>query len=138
MNEEELNKLAAEAAADLQAAGSAVSAEDIAAVKEAFKKKDGEPSGFLGIPGLIKRMIAGVSKVHNLIADVVHKVEQLAAKVKLAGSDKRALAIKVVNLLVDIPYVPENIEAWVIGHAIDAIVAAFNKKLGKGWLAKIA
>jgi hypothetical protein len=138
MEEIDLDKLAESTAADLKSAGSAVSAEDVAAVKDAFKKKEDEKTGLLGIPGFIKRMLAGISVIHVLIADVVHKVEQIAQDIKLAGADKRALAVKVINLLVDIPYVPENVEAWVIGYAIDAIVAAFNKKLGKAWLAKLA
>ena len=90
------------------------------------------------IPGFIKRMTAGAAKVHDLVADVVHKVEELAANIKLAGADKKALAVKVINLLVDIPYVPESLEEIIFSYAVDAIVAAFNRKLGKGWLAKVA
>ena len=138
METEELNKLAVETAAALDRAGNAVSAEDLAEIKDAFKKKEDEPAGFLGIPGFIKRMTAGAGKVHNLAADVVHRVEELAANIKLAGADKKALAVKVINLLVDIPYVPESLEEIIFSYAVDAIVAAFNKKLGKGWLAKVA
>lgn len=136
MNEEELNKLAAKTVADMKAAGKAVSAEDLKAVKEAFKKDDG-PAGFLGIPGFVRRMLAGVAKVRELVSDVVDKVEEVAGDIKLAGKDKRELAIKIINLLIDIPYVPENIEAWIFGYTIDVIVGELNKRLGKDWMNKL-
>jgi len=136
MDEKELDKLAAETVADMKAAGKAVSAEDVKAVKEAFKKDDG-PQGFLGIPGFIRRALAGISAIHALVSDVVDKVEEVGADLKMAGAEKKALAVKVINLLVDIPYVPENAEAWIFSYTIDVIVRELNKRLGNDWMNKL-
>lgn len=136
MSDEELNKLAAETVADMKAAGKAVSAEDLAAIKEAFRKDDG-PQGFLGIPGFIRRALAGIAAIHALVSNVVDKVEEIAVDIKMAGAEKKALAVKVLNLLIDIPYVPENIEAWIFSYTIDIIVRELNKRLGNDWMNRL-
>lgn len=87
---------------------------------------------------VIKKAFKAVSADVSVITDVVQRVETLGADLKLAGAQKKDLAVAVINTLVDIPWVPEALEAQLIEFAVDAIVGAFNKKLGKDWLAKVA
>lgn len=70
------------------------------------------------------------------IPDVVHAVERVAADLKLAGEQKKELAVSILNKMIDIPLAPEAVEAVLIGFAVDAVVAAFNK-YGKSWVSKI-
>lgn len=137
MGDEELNKLALEMVADMKSAGGVLSSIDVKSLKEAFKKDDG-PQGFLGIPGFFRRMMAGADAIHAVISAVVDKVEEIAADIKMAGAEKREVAIRVINLLVDIPYAPENVEAYIFGYTIDTIIRELNNRLGKDWLSKVS
>jgi len=56
----------------------------------------------------------------------------------LKGSDKKALAVAILNALIDIPFLPESVEGMLIGWAIDAVVSALNKLVGKNWLTQLA
>ncbi|MFA5937644.1 MAG: hypothetical protein WC822_07255 [Candidatus Paceibacterota bacterium] len=81
------------------------------------------------------KKIKDIHSAAEAVPQVVAFVEKHAADVK--GADKRALAVAIINELVDIPLVPERIEAVIIGWAIDAAVAALNKLVGKDWLEKL-
>lgn len=85
----------------------------------------------------IKTELAGfkgpIADVVKNIPDVVAAVEKVGVDLKLAGEQKRDLAVKIINRLVDIPLVPESVEAILIGFVVDAVVAAYNK-YGKDWL----
>ena len=85
----------------------------------------------------VKTELAGfkgpVADVVKNIPDVVAAVEKVGNDLKLAGAQKRDLAVKILNKLIDIPLVPESVEAILIGFVVDAVVAAYNK-YGKDWL----
>jgi len=86
----------------------------------------------------VKGKIQGVGSIKaalDIVPDVVSLVEAEAAD--LAGADKKKLAVAVLNKLIDIPFIPESVEAIIIGWAIDAAVAALNRLVGKDWLAKL-
>jgi len=86
----------------------------------------------------VKGKIAGVDSLRaalDIVPDVVALVEAEASE--LAGADKKALAVAVLNRLIDIPLLPESVEAVIIGWAIDAAVSALNKLVGKAWLEKL-
>jgi len=83
------------------------------------------------------KQVKGVKDALQILPAVIKKVEEVAGGIKLAGAQKRELAIAVINKLVDIPWVPEAAEGALIGLAIDAIVSALNKLLGTSWLAKV-
>ncbi len=70
----------------------------------------------------------------KIVPDVVKAVEAVTAEIPAAGDEKKELAIKVINDLIDIPYLPETLEAVIIGFAIDVAVDAFNK--AKDWAHK--
>lgn len=70
----------------------------------------------------------------KIVPDVVKAVEAVSAEIPASGEEKKELAIKVINDLIDIPYLPETLEAVIIGFAIDVAVDAFNK--AKGWAHK--
>jgi len=106
-------------------------AKEAQAVKEAFNNKEG--TGFFS---LVKRVANAIKAGFNVIIEVVERVEVVGADIKLAGSKKKELAVIVINKLIDIPYIPETAEAYLIGFAIDAMIAVLNKKIGKDWLSK--
>lgn len=56
---------------------------------------------------------------------------------KLAGTDKRELAIEIINYFLDIPILPEYIESKIIGIGIDFSISVLNKLFGKNWLEKV-
>lgn len=121
----EIKELAEKAVADMK--DLAEIADGVKAVKAAWN----------GESNVIKKVFAAVSAAAALITDVIQRVEILGVDAALAGGQKKELAVEIINKLVDIPYVPEQMEAVLIGFTIDAIVGAFNRKFGKSWLAKI-
>ena len=121
-----MKELAAKVVAELKDGAEIVSG--IKAVKDAWASES----------NILKKAFKAVSAAVSVITDVVERVEILGADLKLAGTSKKELAVQIINTLVDIPWVPEAMEAQLIEFAVDAIVGAFNKKFGKGWLGKIA
>jgi len=124
MGNEKIDKLADKAIADMK---------DVAEIKDgmtAVKTAWGAETN------VIKKAFAAVSAAVALITDIITYVERIGVDISLAGVEKRDLAVMVINKLVDIPWVPENVEAVLIGFTVDAIVGAFNKKFGHGWLTK--
>ena len=79
------------------------------------------------------KKVRGLRSLFEVVRLVVQRIERLAKAATLAGPEKRALAVEVLNRLVDIPFLPETTEAWLIGWAIDRAVAEFNKRLGHVW-----
>lgn len=122
----EIKKLAEQVVAELK--DSAEILDGVKAVKAAWGSES----------NILKKAFKAVSAAVSVITDVVQRVETLGADLQLAGDKKKELAVAVINSLVDIPWVPEALEAQLIEFAVDAIVGAFNKKFGKGWLGKIA
>lgn len=75
--------------------------------------------------------------VINEFGDVVHAIESLGKKLNMSGAEKKELAVYYINGKFDIKWVPESLEAKLIGFGIDIAVAVLNKKLGKDWLVKL-
>jgi len=98
-------------------------------VKEAIKAAD----------GIFKKAFAGAKAAAAVISDVINHVEEIGAVLEMAGAQKRALAVSVINTLVDIPLLPESGEAALIGFMVDLVVAAYNqqskRKNGCKWTA---
>jgi hypothetical protein len=93
-------------------------------VKEAIKEAD----GFMG------KIKAGAKAIGKLVYGAVKYAEQLGRDLKLAGNQKRELAVQVINKLIDLPWLNESMEATMIGFAIDVLIAGFNAHIGKKWL----
>lgn len=125
MSEINLKELADKVIADTKELADVKSG--IQSVKEAWASE----SSVLKKP--LKAITAGIS----LVTDVVEHVEVLGRDLGLAGTQKKDLAVAVINKLIDLPFLNEGMEAIVIEFAIDTIVAAFNRKFGKGWLDRI-
>lgn len=78
-----------------------------------------------------------LAKLVVIIPAVVKLVESGAAAIGgLTGEQKRKLAVNVINELVDVPVMPEWMEATAIGWVVDSIVAWWNKNGTEGWPAK--
>lgn len=87
----------------------------------------------------LKETVVGAKTLKEkilVVPDVVKHVEVAGKQLKLAGHLKRELAVHLINRVVDVPFMPENIEAILIGFVVDAVVAAYNKH-GKDWVSKI-
>jgi len=89
----------------------------------------------------IKEVVEAVSKAQGLkgfglvIPLVLARVEAARGNVSaLTGEEKKDVAVKVLNKFIDLPVLPEFIEAKVIGMAVDWFVSFFNRNYGKGWL----
>jgi hypothetical protein len=81
--------------------------------------------------------VKGLRDALAILPDIIKKVEEVAKSASLAGNEKKALAIAVLNKLIDIPWLPEAAEGMIIGLAIDAIITAVNKWFRKAWLEKV-
>ena len=76
-----------------------------------------------------------VQETYNIIIEVIKKVETYSVEVKtLTGEDKKKLAVEIINEVVDIPWMPEYIEAAIFGWSIDLLIDVFNKLGGKAWI----
>ena len=74
------------------------------------------------------------TKLFEQFEKVVHKAEKLVHL--KTGAEKRKFAIDCINALVDIPYVPERIEGWIIGLCVDLVIYLYNKWFGHDWINK--
>lgn len=76
-----------------------------------------------------------VFEVYTIIMDAVKVIEEYSANIKpLTGEDKKAVAVELMNDIIDIPWIPEFVEAALISWSIDLVVEVFNKLGGKSWL----
>ncbi len=79
--------------------------------------------------------IHGVDGAVKIIPGVIAEVELAAQKTQgMTSAEKKELAVTIINRLIDIPLIPESVEAMLLGYAIDAIVSALNKLVGKDWI----
>ena len=83
------------------------------------------------------KTVKSLKDAAEAVPDVVKLVEGVGQDEDFKGSDKKALAVAVLNALIDIPFLPESMEGMLIGWAIDAVVSALNKLVGNDWLKKL-
>jgi hypothetical protein len=75
----------------------------------------------------------------DMIQITVTEVEKTALDLGgMTGEDKKKLAIDIINKFIDIPILPEGVEAILIGWVIDFFIGIINKLIGKIWVKKIA
>jgi len=78
--------------------------------------------------------ISNAEDAFAFISTVIVCVEKRALEFEdLTGSQKKEIAVKVINSYVDMPVLPEWLEAKVISHAIDMAINILNKYVGKLW-----
>lgn len=84
------------------------------------------------------KQISDIEDAIRFIGEVIAKIEALAPEIGgLTGREKKKVAVVLVNEFVNIPFVPEWLEAKVFDYVIEAIVKTLNSYLGKGWLSLI-
>lgn len=49
------------------------------------------------------------------------------------GQAKRRLAVKILNAAIDLPWLPEVVEAWLFGLMVDLTIYILNRLLTHGW-----
>lgn len=76
-----------------------------------------------------------VAEAYSIIVEVIETVEEYSNNVQtLSGEDKKAVAVEMLNDIIDIPWVPEFVEGSLIGWSVDLVVMLFNKYIGKSWI----
>jgi hypothetical protein len=70
-----------------------------------------------------------VKKFVQIVVNIVEKVEQIFAGE--TGEEKKKRAVAIINAFVDIPHVPEFLEAQIYEVAIEIVVFMFNKLVWK-------
>lgn len=55
----------------------------------------------------------------------------------LTSDQKREVTIKLLNELIDIPYIPNWLESSVIGMTVDVVIHTLNEFFGETWLNKV-
>ena len=68
-------------------------------------------------------------KILQAVVEVESTTKGESSKFKRA----RAVAIGISNAVIDIPFVPERIEAWMLGYLIDCMVWCWNRVFGTDW-----
>lgn len=89
----------------------------------------------LAFAALKKLKIAqAVILVYETVSGLVLAVEEIAHDLgEVSGADKKKALIEFLNEAIDIPYVPEFVEAWIFGFAVDTAVGKFNLLYQKSW-----
>ena len=82
-----------------------------------------------------KKTLEIFAEVSKILPDVMEKVEELGTE--LESADKRELAIQVSLRYFNVKYLPDSVEAKLIGLAIDGSISMLNKWFGKDWIDKI-
>ena len=83
------------------------------------------------------RKLGSFEEAKELVVAAVVGAEEIGKDFALAGHQKKALVVEVVNHLVDIPGIPEFLEGKLIGFAVDLVIVAVNKLIGDAWLEKV-
>lgn len=66
---------------------------------------------------------------------VIKAVEQVERElIGKKGREKRDLAVRLINAAVDIPWLPEWIEAILFGFMVDLVVHVCNRWWGHRWI----
>ena len=76
-----------------------------------------------------------MAEVYDVVSTVVRSIEDFASGMEdFSGEQKREAAIEILNDLLDVPFMPEFVEASLIGWTIDVLVTSFNRLGGNDWL----
>lgn len=105
--------------------------------KQEFDAQKTAGEVFTRLQGVYKE-IAGAQglKGYGLIIPLVlAEVEEIRNDLNpLSGEQKKEIASRVLNLLINLPVVPEFIEARIFDIVIDWFVAFFNRSFGNTWI----
>jgi hypothetical protein len=76
-----------------------------------------------------------MTEVYSIIQSVIQAIEEFSqGAADFSGEEKRDAAVEILNDLLDIPFMPEFVEASLIGWSIDILVTSFNRIGGQEWL----
>lgn len=76
-----------------------------------------------------------VKESYEIIIEAVRVIEDYSNNVQtMTSEDKKAVAVNLLNGIIDIPWTPEFVEASLISWSIDLVVDVFNKIGGNAWL----
>lgn len=81
------------------------------------------------------RGLLAIIKAVFMVAPLIEEI--VASGTKLTSEQKKEVAVRIINELVDIPFLWEGAEATLIGLFVDGIIAGFNVLYGKLWIKKV-
>lgn len=82
----------------------------------------------------ITKPVQAAMIIYIVVRSVVLAIEDLAQELGgIPGEQKRQAAIEFINKHVNIPVLPEWVEAMIIGEIVDFVVAEFNELYGHRW-----
>ena len=67
----------------------------------------------------------------KIVGECIVEAEKLMG---MSGANKKDYVVKALNAVIDIPFIPEAIEAKIIGLIVDIVVDVVNKYWGHKWL----
>jgi len=76
-------------------------------------------------------LIQLVQGVVTIIEEYAKEVASTVAAGVVSGQDKKKIAVSILNAAIDIPWVPEAVEAVILGYLVDWVVDLLNKT---GWV----
>ena len=76
-------------------------------------------------------------ELFKAVVIVIRFIESLAKQERIVKTDKKTLALEILNTLIDVPYIPEFLEQSLFSWLIDMCVETLNRTLGKLWLEKV-
>ena len=72
-------------------------------------------------------VIQFAQEVAKIIEEYANEVNAEIADGVVSGKDKKAIAVSIINSAIDIPLIPEGVEAYLIGLLVDWVVDLLNK-----------
>jgi hypothetical protein len=82
--------------------------------------------------------LEAVKLVWDIILGIIERIEFYSEELEtMTSEDKKDMAVKLVNKLVDIPYIPEFLEEKLFDFVIDGLVHVLNGLFGHKWLSNI-
>lgn len=98
----------------------------------------------INIESKAKELVEGLKNLDlgsKKLADILSAIPKIVCTVEkefgdLTGDDKKELVVNVLNMLIDVPLVPESVEGWMIRFIVDKTVKGLNDIFGKDWVEK--
>ncbi len=91
----------------------------------------------VGFDKAVTGNMLAVAEISRTAGWLIEKIAKDTGAV-LISKEKRDALVEIINRVIDIPFVPESIEGWIIGKGVDAAIAWLNKFKGADWLKKVA
>lgn len=76
-------------------------------------------------------LLRNLSDLYAIIHESVADIQKLTKDVLVTGKQKKDVAVAVINRIVDIPYLPEKVEEFILNYGIDLAIAQLKRLAAK-------